>query len=282
MPPPMLEAGVAVLIYDKAGHGRSAAPSPRSSTRPMPARRRWRSSPPGRRSTRRASAWRGSPTGCGRSPWSPRAVGLRSSPALARPGCRWLSRRCTAGRRCSGSPASDPHTLAAAADAWRCLFAIVADGPDRGRHRVSRAGAGHAPHRRDLIATRSPDYVRENPMLSPIPPLIPVADLVAMVASERDAEVAHDPAADYARIGCPVLLQYGADDTSVPVEASRDAVLAAAPRPTSASIPGWSTCSTCSRAVSPACLRRASCTSTTSSASARVCGPSSPTGCAPP
>ena len=81
----------------------------------------------------------------------------------------------------------------------------------------------------DLDRYEIPDYVRENPMLSPIPPLIPVADLIGLVGSERDAQLAHDPAEDYARIVCPILLQYGANDTSVPVEASRDAVLAAAP-----------------------------------------------------
>jgi fermentation-respiration switch protein FrsA (DUF1100 family) len=57
-------------------------------------------------------------------------------------------------------------------------------------------------------------------MLSPIPPLIPVADLVLMLADERDPQLAHDPADDYARIGCPVFLQYGEVDTSVPVDAS--------------------------------------------------------------
>jgi pimeloyl-ACP methyl ester carboxylesterase len=120
-------------------------------------------------------------------------------------------------------------SLAAAADAWRCLFAIVADGPTEdvtarlGQALDILSGAG------DLDRYEVPDYVRENPMLSPIPPLIAVTDLVEMVGAERDTQVSHDPAADYARIVCPVLLQYGADDTSVPVEASKDAVLAAAP-----------------------------------------------------
>jgi len=56
-----------------------------------------------------------------------------------------------------------------------------------------------------------------------------VSDLVQMLASQRDPQVAHDPAADYARISCPIFLQYGADDTSVPVEASVAAIRAAAP-----------------------------------------------------
>jgi len=81
----------------------------------------------------------------------------------------------------------------------------------------------------DLDRYEIPGYVRENPMLSPIPPPIPLADLVQMLASERDPQVGHDPAADYQRITCPILLQYGADDTSVPVEASVTAVRAAAP-----------------------------------------------------
>ncbi len=110
------------------------------------------------------------------------------------------------------------------------LFAIVADGPTEDGTACLGRALDTLRTADDLDRYEIPDYVRENPMLSPIPPLIPVADLVEMVASERDSQVAHDPAADYARIGCPILLQYGADDTSVPVEASRDAVLGAAPQ----------------------------------------------------
>jgi pimeloyl-ACP methyl ester carboxylesterase len=50
-----------------------------------------------------------------------------------------------------------------------------------------------------------------------------------MLSVERDPQLSYDPAADYARITCPIFLQYGADDTSVPVEASVHAVARAAP-----------------------------------------------------
>ena len=57
-------------------------------------------------------------------------------------------------------------------------------------------------------------------MLAAVPPLVPVDELVGMLTGPPDPELGHDPAADYARIRCPVLLQWRAQDTSVPVEAS--------------------------------------------------------------
>lgn len=64
-------------------------------------------------------------------------------------------------------------------------------------------------------------------MLSPIPPPLPVGDLVEMLAGDPDPELPHDPTQDYLDVGCPVFLQYGQDDTSVPVTASVERIGAA-------------------------------------------------------
>jgi pimeloyl-ACP methyl ester carboxylesterase len=117
-----------------------------------------------------------------------------------------------------------PATQAAVASAWRCIFTIVGRGAsaevlaqlDRALHQIGEAD--------DLRDYQIADYMRTNPMLSPIPPSMPVDDLVAMVSAERDPQLTYDPAADYAQIRCPVLLQYGADDTSVPVPESVRAI----------------------------------------------------------
>ena len=41
-----------------------------------------------------------------------------------------------------------------------------------------------------------------------------------MLSGDPAPELMHDPMPDYAQFNCPVILQFGADDTSVPVEAS--------------------------------------------------------------
>ena len=41
-----------------------------------------------------------------------------------------------------------------------------------------------------------------------------------MLAGDPDPELMHDPFEDYRKVGCPVFLQYGAEDTSVPVRRS--------------------------------------------------------------
>ena len=94
----------------------------------------------------------------------------------------------------------------------------------------------------DLDRYEIPDFLRLNPMLSPIPPLIPVAELVAMLGKELNPEPTHDPADDYARIDCPVFLQYGSHDTSVPVQVSveriKHAMTGTEPAPTIRIYPG--------------------------------------------
>jgi pimeloyl-ACP methyl ester carboxylesterase len=226
---PVLAAGIAVLIYDKAGHGRSAGTEPTifdQADAGEAAMEALASRP-------EIDASRVGLAGFSNGMWAVPMIAARCGAAfvagVGSPGVSMGESEVHRRVKLLRESGVGPDSLAAAADAWRCLFAIVADGPtDAVTARLAQAldtlsGAD------DLDRYEIPDYVRENPMLSPIPPLIAVTDLVEMVGAERDAQVAHDPAADYARIVCPVLLQYGADDTSVPVEASRDAVLAAAP-----------------------------------------------------
>jgi pimeloyl-ACP methyl ester carboxylesterase len=119
-------------------------------------------------------------------------------------------------------------TLTAVADAWRCVFAIAATAhaPEEITSRLTAllAELSSAP---DLHRYQIPEFARNNPMLSPVPPAVPVTDLVAMIAGEPHPELAYDPADDYRRLRCPVFLQYGAEDTSVPAAASRERIAAA-------------------------------------------------------
>jgi pimeloyl-ACP methyl ester carboxylesterase len=67
-------------------------------------------------------------------------------------------------------------------------------------------------------------------MLSPIPPLVDVSELVEMLSGDPDLELTHDPAEDYLHVGCPVFLQYGEEDTSVPVADSVERIAASLTR----------------------------------------------------
>jgi uncharacterized protein len=225
---PVLTAGVAVLIYDKAGHGESRGiePSIFDQADAGEAAMEALASLP------EIDASRIGLVGFSNGMWAvPIIAGRRAAAFIAGVGSPGVSmaeaevhRRVKVLRE-SGIEAATQDTVALA---WRCIFAIISDGPDdeviarleRAMHALTSAS--------DLDCYETPDYVRENPMLSPIPPSIPVADLVQMLTSEHDPQVTQDPADDYARITCPVLLQYGADDTSVPVTASVAAIRAAA------------------------------------------------------
>jgi pimeloyl-ACP methyl ester carboxylesterase len=58
---------------------------------------------------------------------------------------------------------------------------------------------------------------------------MPVDDLLALITEEPHPDLAYDPADDYRRLRCPVFLQYGAEDTSVPVAMSVQRITAALP-----------------------------------------------------
>jgi uncharacterized protein len=228
---PLLTAGVAVLIYDKAGHGRSEGSPPSIFDQAAAARAGFEllATLPDIDVLRRGLV------GFSNGMWSVPMVAARRPEVafvvgIGAPGVSMGESEVHRRTKVLRDAGVGPETVASVGEAWRCIFAIVGAGTasDEVSDRLSVAltAIGVAD---DLSRYETPDYVRENPMLSPIPPLVPVADLIAMVAAEPDAEVSYDPATDYATVRCPVFLQYGAHDTSVPVEVSSTRILAAAP-----------------------------------------------------
>jgi pimeloyl-ACP methyl ester carboxylesterase len=121
-----------------------------------------------------------------------------------------------------------PATVRAAGQAWQCIFAVAAAGhaDDRVVTELSEA-LGQLGAAEDLDRYEIPPYARQNPLVSAVPPMAPVDELVRMVSGQPDPELGHDPATDYARVRCPVLLQWGTEDTSVPVEPSVQRISAA-------------------------------------------------------
>ncbi len=217
---PILAAGVAVLIYDKAGHGRSGGDEPSVFGQADAAEAAMRTLAV----LPEVDAGRIGLAGFSNGMWAGPIVAARHGAAfLAGVGSSGVSmaeaevHRRTQVLRAAGV---GPATVAAAGDAWRCIFTIAGEGPAPAvLQQLGRAldTVRAAP---DLDRYEIPDFVRVNPMLSPVPPLMPVAELLATLGDGVNPELTHDPAVDYARIDCPVFLQYGSDDTSVPVEVS--------------------------------------------------------------
>ena len=220
---PLLEAGVAVLIYDKAGHGLSGGtgdPTIFEQASAAEAGMDLLASRP-EIDERRIGLF-----GFSNGMWAAPMVAARRPEVafvagIGAPGVSMAEsevHRRTTVLRDAGVGA---ETVAAVAEAWCCIFAVVdagcatADVSDRLDKALQQIAVA-----RDLSRYEVPDFARENPLLSPIPPLVPVADLVATLSGLQDPQLSHDPAADYAHVACPVFLQYGADDTSVPVQAS--------------------------------------------------------------
>jgi uncharacterized protein len=221
---PLLAAGVAVLLYDKAGHGRSGGAEPTifDQADAGEAAMRLLTDHPAIDADRIGLA------GFSNGMWAAPMIAARHGAAfLAGVGSPGVSmsesevhRRCKVLREAGVGPA----TVATVGEAWRCIFAIAGDGLSRSvSERLDRA-LGTLATAPDLGRYEVPDHVRQNPMLSPIPPVATVAELVAMLGQTRDPELTYDPITDYARVGCPVFLQYGADDTSVPVEDSAERI----------------------------------------------------------
>ncbi len=226
---PLLEAGVAVLIYDKAGHGRSdgtSDPTIFDQAAAAEAGLAVLAAHPDVDSRRVGLA------GFSNGMWAVPMVAGRTPVAfiagIGAPGVSMAAsevhRRTKVLRDCGVSES----TVAAVGQAWQYIFDIAGTGRTDTVELLDRALAAvtEAP---DLDRYEVPDYVRQNPMLSALPPMMPAEDLAAMLAAEADPELGYDPAADYARITCPVFLQYGADDTSVPVTTSVDAIATAGP-----------------------------------------------------
>jgi len=147
-----------------------------------------------------------------------------------------VHRRTTVLRDAGVSEAS----VAAVARAWRAVFALDGAGPDPAAELVAelRAALAGVAGRGDLASYEVPAYAVHNPMLSPLPPSIPVEELLPLLAGPADPAGAYDPAPDYARITCPVLLQFGEWDVSVPVAESVRRIHAARPEVTIRVYPG--------------------------------------------
>ena len=224
----LLEAGVAVLIYDKPGHGQSAGPLDPTifdQAHAAEAAMRVLAQLPEIDDTRVGLA------GFSNGMWSAPMVAARSGAAfvvgVGSPGVTMAESEVHRRTKVLRDVGVSEPTLDAIAEAWRSLFAIVALGA--APELVDRLGsaletvAGAA----DLGLYEAPGYVQQNPMLSPIPPLLRLDQLVPMLEEAHDPQLAHDPASDYARIECPVFLQYGSLDTSVPVQTSVERITAA-------------------------------------------------------
>jgi pimeloyl-ACP methyl ester carboxylesterase len=113
----------------------------------------------------------------------------------------------------------------AVAAAWRCIFELAAAGQATGaltaQLEATLAGLSSVP---ELGRYEPPAYAVNNPMLSPIPPSGPASELVAMLTGEPDPELGYDPVSDYRRLRCPVFLQYGSEDVSVPAAVSAERI----------------------------------------------------------
>lgn len=221
---PFLDAGVAVLIYDKAGHGLSGGSEPTifDQAEAASAALDLLAAHPDVDSSRIGLA------GVSNGMWAVPMVAARRNDVafvagIGSPGVSMaeseVHRRVKILRDCGvGEP-----TLTAVARAWRAVFDVASAGSagtDAALVAELDESLADVARSTDLDLYVVPGYVRENPMLSPVPPLVPGAELVELLAGDPDPELPHDPARDYRDVRCPVFLQYGQDDTSVPVEVS--------------------------------------------------------------
>lgn len=226
---PLLAAGVAVLIYDKAGHGQSGGDEPGIIEQAEAAETAVEvlATMPGIDPSRIGLA------GLSNGMWAVPMVAARRPVAfvagVGSPGVTMAESEVHRRVKLLREAGVGPATLQAVATAWRSIFAIVAEGPTPTTVGALRRSVATLATAADLALYDAPAHVTQNPMISPIPPAMPVDELIAMLAAERDPQLTYDPAADYARITCPILLQYGAEDTSVPVADSVDAITRAAP-----------------------------------------------------
>jgi uncharacterized protein len=217
---PIVAAGVAALIYDKAGHGLSGGQEPSifdQADAGEAAMRALAELP-------EIDAGRIGLAGFSNGMWSAPMVAARRGAAfltgVGSPGVSMAESEIHRRTKVLREAGVGPTTVAAVAVAWRCMFTIVGEGLSDTVAEQLRQALDTVAKASDLHHYEVPDFVRENPMLSPVPPTMPVADLIGMLSEVHDPQVAYDPVADYERISCPVFLQYGSDDTSVPVGAS--------------------------------------------------------------
>ena len=217
---PMLAAGVAALIYDKAGHGLSGGREPSIFDQADAGEAAMRALADFPEIDARRIGLAGFSNGMWSAPMIAARYGAAFLTGVGSPGVSMAESEIHRRSKILREAGVGPATVAAVAVAWRCIFTIVGEGLSGAAADQLRTALDTVAKASDLHHYEVPDYVRENPMLSPVPPLMPVDDLIGMLGDGHDPEVSHDPVIDYERIDCPVFLQYGSDDTSVPVEAS--------------------------------------------------------------
>jgi pimeloyl-ACP methyl ester carboxylesterase len=228
---PLLEAGVAALIYDKAGCGRSDGepPSIFDQADAAQAGLDLLATLPD------IDVHRVGLVGFSNGMWSVPMVAARrpevafiagiGAPGVSMGGSE-VHRRTKVLRDAGVSAETVSHVAAA----WQCIFSIVGAGTASPELSNDLSAALRSIELADdLNRYEVPEYVRANPMLSPVPPLMPVADLISFLVAERDPQIGYDPAVDHGQSRCPIFLQYGAHDTSVPVQTSVDRIRAAVP-----------------------------------------------------
>jgi pimeloyl-ACP methyl ester carboxylesterase len=238
---PVLAAGVAVLIYDKRGHGRSGGTEPTifeqadAADAALDLLGRTAGIDPDRRGL----------IGFSNGMWSaPMVAGRRDDVAfmagVGSPGVSMAD--CEVHRRTKvlRDAGVGQQTLDIVEAVWRRVFRMAAMGAatDDDVDRLAELLAALSTAD-DLDRYEIPDYVRENPMLAPYPPAeIPAAAIAAMVTAEPSPDLAYAPAVDYARLHCPVFLQWGSNDVSVPVGVSVETITAAQPSAQTRVYPG--------------------------------------------
>jgi pimeloyl-ACP methyl ester carboxylesterase len=218
---PFLDAGVGVLIYDKAGHGLSGGGEPTIFDQADAAS----AALDVLRMHLDVDAERTGLAGISNGMWAvPMVASRRSDVAfvvgIGSPGVSMAQSEVHRRTKILRDSGVGERTVAAVARAWRAAFAVAAAGTgstDEAMVAELEHALAEVVGSPDLDRYIPPGYVQENPMLSPIPPLLPARELVDMLAGEPDPELMHDPFEDYRKVRCRVLLQYGAEDTSVPV-----------------------------------------------------------------
>lgn len=236
---PALDAGVAVLLYDKRGHGRSTG-SPEVTIfdqAQVAAAGLDRLADEPDIDTGRLGL-----IGFSNGMWAvPMVAASRSHVAfvagIGSPGVSMAESEVHRRSKVLREAGMKATTVDAVAEAWRYIFAVLAaGGADTALTTRLSAALDRLRAADDLARYEVPDYAREDPRLSAVPPLGPVHELVAALSGQPDPELDHDPAGDYARMRCPLFLQWGADDTSVPVELSVARISAAVPEPSTAAL----------------------------------------------
>lgn len=221
----LVSAGVAVLIYDRQGYGSStgdATASLRSNAADLEAAIDFLDA---RDDIASVGLW-----GISNGMWTVPLVAARRPDVafvagVSAPGVTMseaeVHRRSTALRQ----GGVDEAAAEIAAVAWRILLGVRITGSATADSVAELEGLldklrGNA----SVKAFQLPEYAVVSPQLSPLPPLGPAAETIALFAKQPDPEMGYDPANSYRVIGCPVLLQHGTVDTNVPTAVSQDRI----------------------------------------------------------